>query len=296
MERIAQRIVAAFIIGLSIAWVIWSINGFSLSDSQAYRAAAERLLAGQDLYVQAETQDEAFRYAPWFAAAWVPLNALPHLLGDALWAAALFAASVAAVVPLARQERLAARLLALLGGAMLLWTAARGNVHPLVLVALIHGIDRRSGPLWVAAAASLKAVPILFVLIYVARRDWTKVALTVALTAALVLPMPLFGWELGSVDAGDSLSVYSLFGPVVWAAAAGLFALLAVAAALLRPRIVAPATGLAAIAALPRLLIYDLTYLLVGANEGRLTRPGGPRGWRRDSVRREWLGQKVKPG
>lgn len=267
LERIAQRIVAAFIIGLSIAWVIWSIDGFSLSDSHAYRAAAERLLAGQDLYVPTETQDEAFRYAPWFAAAWLPLNALPRLLGDALWVVALFVASVVAVLPLARKKLLAARLLALLGGAMLIWTTARGNVHPLVMVALIHGLDRRSGPVWVAAAASLKAVPIFFVLIYVARREWTKVALTLTLTAVLVLPMPLFGWELGTVDAGESLSLYSYFGPVLWAAAAGLFLVVAVAAAVVRSPFVAPSIGLAAIAALPRLLLYDLTYLLVGAAE-----------------------------
>ena len=68
-ERPARWLVTATFIGLSIAWIVWSFGGLTLSDADAYRQAADRLLAGEDLYVQAETQDEAFRYAPWFAAA-----------------------------------------------------------------------------------------------------------------------------------------------------------------------------------------------------------------------------------
>ena len=65
----ARRLLVAAAVGLSIAWVIWAINGFNLSDANAYRAAAQRLLAGQDIYVLPANQDEAFRYAPWFAVA-----------------------------------------------------------------------------------------------------------------------------------------------------------------------------------------------------------------------------------
>jgi len=135
IDRLARLIVVAAIIGLSIAWLLWTFNGFSLSDAHAYRTAAERLLAGADLYQPAATQGEAFRYAPWFAAAWVPIAALPRAVGDALWAIALVAASVVAVLPLMKRPDLASRLLAILGGTMLLWTAARGNVHPLLMVA-----------------------------------------------------------------------------------------------------------------------------------------------------------------
>src|SRR5437879_11552374 len=66
VETVARRFVAAAVIGLSIAWLIWSFNGFSLSDSDAYRLAADRLVHGQNIYVQAPNQNEAFRYAPWF--------------------------------------------------------------------------------------------------------------------------------------------------------------------------------------------------------------------------------------
>lgn len=268
IEGVARRFVAAALIGFSIAWLIWAINGLSLSDADAYRLAANRLLHGEDIYVQAPNQDEAFRYAPWFAVAWIPIAALPELASDALWAVALTVASIVAVLPLARQPSLSARLLAILGASILFWTTARGNVHPLVMVALIHGIDRRSGPLWIAVSASLKAVPILFVLVYVARREWWRAAMALGVTAVLVLPMPFLGWELGTVDAGASLSLYSLVSPIAWAGVACISIVVAVALALLLPRFAATAAATAAILSLPRLLLYDVTYLLVGANDG----------------------------
>lgn len=265
----------AIAIGLSIAWLIWTLKGFTISDAHAYRAAAHRLLVGADLYPSAATEDGTFRYAPWFAAAWIPIAALPPAVGDLLWATVLVAASGVAVLPLAMRTDLAARLLAILGGTMLLWTAARGNVHPLVMVALIHGIDRRSGPIWVAAATSLKAVPILFVLVYLARRDWWRAGWTVAITMALVLPMPLLGWQFGVIQPGESISLYHQVSPVVWAIVSAAALLVAVGAAWRAPRFAAVAAAAAAILALPRLLLYDLTYLLVAAtpNGSDATRP-----------------------
>jgi glycosyl transferase family 87 len=267
IQGIGRRVLAAAIVGLSIAWLVWTFNGFTLSDSHAYRVAAERLLAGADLYQPAATQDEAFRYAPWFAAAWIPLAALPEAVGSALWAVLLLVASVVAVLPLARRNDVLARLLAVLGGTVLLWTTARGNVHPLVMVALVHGLHRRSGPVWVALAASLKAVPLLFVLVYVARREWLRAVWTLAIAAALVAPMPFLGWEADTVQPGPSLSLYYQVSPVTWLIVAGIALALAVAVALRAPRLAAPATAVAAILALPRLLLYDLTYLLVGADD-----------------------------
>ena len=266
IQGIARRMLAAAIIGLSIAWLVWTFNGFTLSDSHAYRVAAERLLAGADLYQPAVIQDEAFRYAPWFAAAWIPLAALPEAIGNGLWAVILVVASVVAVLPLARRHDLLARLLAVLGGTVLLWTSARGNVHPLVMVALVHGLHRRSGPVWVAVAASLKAVPLLFVLVYVARREWLRALWTMAIAAALVAPMPFLGWEAETVQPGPSLSLYYQVSPLIWLIVAGAAVIVALAVALRGPRFAAPAAAAAAILALPRLLLYDLTYLLVGAD------------------------------
>ena len=269
LERLARWFVTATFIGLSIAWIIWSLGGLNLSDADAYRQAADRLLSGEDLYIQAETQAEAFRYAPWFAAAWVPLAALPEVISDLLWGLFLLVASVITVIPLARQPYLAARLLAIFGCAMLVWTSARGNVHPLVMVALVHGIDRRSGPLWIALSASLKAVPILFVLVYVARREWFRACLTLAIATLLVAPMPLLGWELASTDPGDSLSLWYLGSPVAFILAAFVSVVSATVAALMSSRWVPLAVGFACVMALPRLLLYDLTYLLVGERPQR---------------------------
>jgi len=278
LEGAGRRMVTAAPIGLAIAWLIWTFNGFTLSDAHAYRTAAERLLAGADLYQPFVTQDEAFRYAPWFAAAWIPIAALPRAVGEALWTGVLLLAGVVAVLPLAKRADLASRLLAILGGTMLLWTAARGNVHPLVMVALIHGIDRRSGPIWVALAASLKAVPILFVLVYLARREWWRAFLAVAITVLLVAPMPFLGWELGTVQAGESLSLHYQVSPLAWAVIAVSVVLLALAVALRAPRYAAPAAATAAILALPRLLLYDLTYLLVGADKAAVAHRGASTG------------------
>jgi hypothetical protein len=275
IQGIARRMLAAVIVGLSIAWLVWTFNGFTLSDSHAYRVAAERLLAGADLYQPAATQDEAFRYAPWFAAAWIPLAAVPEAVGNGLWAVILVVASFVAVLPLARRHDLVARLLAVLGGTVLLWTSARGNVHPLVMVALVHGLHRRSGPVWVALAASLKAVPLLFVLVYVARREWMRALWTLAIAAALVAPMPFLGWEAETVQPGPSLSLYYQASPLIWLVVAGAALVVALAVALRAPRFARPAAAAAAILALPRLLLYDLTYLLVGADDGPATASTG---------------------
>ena len=266
IQRVARPLLIAVVVGLSIAWLIWAANGFTLSDSNAYRLAAQRLLSGENIYALPPNQDEAFRYAPWFAATWIPLAALPRTLGDALWTAMLVLASVLAVLPLARRALLSARLFAILAGTILLWTAARGNVHPLVMLALVKGLDRRSGPLWVALAASLKAVPILFALVYLARREWWRALGTVAIFAVLVAPMPLLGWRIDTVQAGASLSLYDQVSPVAWGIAAAVAVTLALWVAWRRPRYASLAAAIAAIVALPRLLLYDLTYLLVGTS------------------------------
>lgn len=265
IERLARPLLIAVVVGLSIAWLIWAVNGFTLSDSHAYRLAAQRLLSGENIYALPPNQDEAFRYAPWFAAAWIPIAALPRGLGDALWTGLLVMASLLAVLPLARRPTLTGRLLAVLGGTVLLWTAARGNVHPLVMLGLIQGLDRRSGPLWVALAASLKAVPILFALVYVARREWWRALGTLAIAAVLVAPMPLLGWKIDAVQAGASLSLYDQVSPVAWGIATVVALVVALGVAWRSPRHAALAAATAAIIALPRLLLYDLTYLLVGA-------------------------------
>lgn len=266
-RRFARLLAIAALIGLSVAWLLWAIDGLSLSDADAYRAAAERLLAGEDLYVVPRSQDEAFRYAPWFAVLWIPLAAVPDPLSDVVWLVALVAASVLAVVPLARASSMWSRLFALLGVSVLLWTAARGNVHPLVMLALMWGIERRSGPLWIALAASLKAVPILFAFVYIARREWRRAAAVLVMTALLVIPMPFLGWDLASTEAGPSISLFYLISPLFWGVVAVGSLVILTFVALRGWPATSLAAGTAAIILLPRLLLYDLTYLLPGIHD-----------------------------
>jgi hypothetical protein len=261
VARWARFGVAAVAIGVSIALIILAIRGWTVEDSSAYWQAALRLRAGLPLYpANADPgASDVYRYAPWFAYLWVPLTYLPKALVVAGWTILLVVASVAAVAGLARQPSLGSRLLALLLGSILVWTAARGNVQPLVILALVTGLPRKSGPIWIGLTASLKAVPIFFALVYISRREWRAAAWSIGITAVLVAPMPLFGWK--GIDPGPSLSLYYQSSPVVWAAVAVASGLAAVLIALRGSPSVPIAAGVAAILALPRLLFYDVTLL-----------------------------------
>lgn len=261
----ARLAATAGVIGLSIAMLIFAIRGWTGEDTMAYWQAALRIREGQALYPAYPDPgaSEVYRYAPWFAYVWVPLTYLPKAWVVVGWTVLLVVGSVAAVAGLARERGLAPRLLALLFGSMLIWTAARGNVQPLMIWALVAGLPRRSGPLWIGLAASLKAVPIAFVLVYVARRDWRAAGLSLAITILLVAPMPLMGWS--PIDPGPSLSLYHQVSPVAWAVAAAAVTLVAILIAIRQSRYAQVAAGLAAILALPRLLLYDVTFLAPSA-------------------------------
>jgi hypothetical protein len=264
LVRASILFVLAIFIGEGIAHGIFAVGNWTLEDANAYWAAAERLRAGQPLYSYFDpNSNEVIRYAPWFAYAWIPLTYLPRAIVDIGWSALLVAASVAAVVPLLRRPTPAALAIAGLLGPFLLWTASRGNLQPLLVAALVHGVERRSGPLWIALAASLKAVPILYVLVYAGRGEWGRVAIAVALTALLTGQMLLFDLSSFASDAGGSQSLLFI-SPVVWAAAAAIGLALALVSAFVRRRYAWLGASTAAMAVLPRFFLYDLTYLLVG--------------------------------
>jgi hypothetical protein len=265
---VRTAVVLVFVL-IGIGFVGWSLARWSIGDADAYLAAAQRILDGEELYPPAFVLDPplAYRGAPWFVYLWVPLTAVPREVVNVGWAALLLAASAWSVLPLLRERRAAGIALAALCGGLLVWTASRGNVHPLVIAALVHGAPRRSGPLWIALAASLKAVPILFVLAYAARREWLKVALSLVLTAILVAPMPLMGWDPSRTPAGMSLSVYYQVGATAWLATAAVAVGAAVVVAMVWRRYAWLAAGTAAILALPRLIFYDFTYVLVGTSQ-----------------------------
>ena len=65
-------------------------------------------------------------------------------------------------------------------------------MQPLLVLGLMWGVERRSGPLWIALGASLKGVPLLLALVYAGRGEWRRAAMALGLTAVLVAPALLF--------------------------------------------------------------------------------------------------------
>lgn len=265
--RMGQIVVLAISIGFGLAFVIANVRSWELEDAEAYWNAANRLREGLPLYVPVDPNaDEtlAYRYAPWLAWLWVPLTFLPKIVVQVGWSGLLVAAIAVALAPLLRLRTVAAICLAALLGGLLVRTASTGNVHPLLIAALVYGAPRRSGPLWIGLAASLKFVPIGYVLVYLGRREWMRAALAVTVAVVLLAPALLYDLANYPAEAGDSLSLLSNAGPVPWAVVA---VILAVAAFLLaRTRFAWAAASTAVLAAVPRLELYSLTYLLTGLN------------------------------
>lgn len=262
LARFATLGFALFGVGL----VVHSFMHWEPADVEAYWSAAMRLRSGEALYPLAADVNAAdvYRYAPWFAAAWVPLTYVPRHIVEVLWSASLVAASAAVAIPLVLTRSKAGVASGALLGAFLIQIASRGNVHPLMIAALAYGSGRRTGPLWIAAAASLKAVPLLYAIVYATRGEWARVAATVALTAVLVLPMLLFGVGDYTTDPGWSLSLYAI-SPVFFAGVAVTAIVMAIVVARARPRLAWLAVSVAAILTLPRYFLYELTFLAVAA-------------------------------
>lgn len=251
---------AGILIGLGAANLYWSAVQWTLSDAGAYWNAGMRLRDGGELYAAVANVEasDVFRYAPWFAWAAIPWTYLPQQVAGALWSSLLIAASVAAVIPLARRR---AWLQVVFFFPILIGISAVGNVQALMVTALVWGVERRSGPLWIALAASLKAVPILLALVYLGRREWWRAAASLALTVVLVAPAFLYDLSGYVTSTGSAGLLVEL--PLLYA----IVALVACTAAVWRARRpdgwLAGAT--AVVLATPRFFVYDVTYLLVGA-------------------------------
>lgn len=236
--------------------------GVSTADGEAYWNAALRLREGAPLYFQLPNTGAPtlYWYAPWFAAAWVPLTFLPHDLVMTGWTLLLAGALGYLCWPLVQRPSAAGVALFALAGIILVRTVLIGNVQPLMLAAVAWGLHRRSGPFLIAAAASLKIFPLIFALVYVRQRDWRRLGMTLAVTALLWLPILLF-----------DLSDYPMAGinpplplPILLAIAlvAGLLAI--------RPgRYADLALAVAVMCAGPRWYHYTPGFLLVGISRDR---------------------------
>jgi len=191
-----QRVFQAIALGLGIGLALASIRaGILWTDGQVYWMAAERLRAGESLYPAAGDPEVAFyKYAPWFAWVWVPLTYLPEPMVAGGWTIAMLAAWA---MPLraAMGAGWRGRTVVFLAAPPLLVAALGGNVQPAVIAALWAWLDRRWGPAAVGCAASLQVFPILFTVIYAARRQWWRAGVAVALGALLWLPALAYGIE-----------------------------------------------------------------------------------------------------
>jgi hypothetical protein len=256
--RSARLISVGIAVGIGLA-MIWA-NGTSwgLEDWRTYLMAAERVSEGGAIYEWSAGPEYLYRYAPWFAYALVPFLWLPPGVADAAWSVLVGIACLLAVWPLLRHRTWASLGLAVLMAGLLVRVASTGNVHPVIIAALVMGLRTRAGPAIVAAAASLKAVPILFVAAYIAERRWRAVAITLGLTALLVAPM---AWLDYRIAPGPS---ESLFGPspLLWGCAAFVSLGALAALSLQRSRLVPLTAGIAAYLALPRSFMYDLSLIL----------------------------------
>ena len=136
---------------------------------------------------------------------------------------------------------------------------------------LMWGVERRSGPLWIAIGASLKAVPLLLAIVYAGRGEWRRAGLAVLLSAVLIAPMLLFELSgYSTAPGGAQLSLTSVAAQLYLAAA-----IVMAGVAYLRARC---SHGwlvgvVAMIVALPRFLTYEVSFLLVGLARRPATTP-----------------------
>lgn len=270
--RYAKLVTTALVVGLGISQLILTVGDWHLRDAGAYWEAAMRLRDGQPLYpALADVEaSEVYRYAPWFAWVWVPLTYLPRDVVNVLWSVVLLAASAAALIPLIR---LRAWLAVAFFAPILVGISAIGNVQPLIVAGLVLGVERRSGPLWIAAAASLKAVPILFVITYLGRSEWWRAAWTGLLSAALVAPMLLYDLSSYPTEAGAAGMLTGV--PVLYAigVAAGILMSLRLA----RSPFAWLASAATVALAVPRFFVYDITFLMASVPDDRSPGREAPR-------------------
>jgi hypothetical protein len=269
VERVARLVaIAAAVFGV-ILLMGAALNGNVQPDADAYWHAAMRLRDGQALYGGPRGDEtEMYRYAPWFAIAWVPLTYLGQDVAYTVWRLALLMSTVVAIWPLVRRPTPASMTLAILLGGLLVSNLPAANVGPLIVGALVAGIRSRAGPVLLGLAASLKLYPLILVAGYVADRRWGSAVIAIAVGAVLWLTVLAFDLQLYMQIGGPSfyLGGVSLFSvsPLLWvptaAAAAGVVITLAIRGSSWTWLAAAAAIPLA----LPRVWLPDAAYVLVG--------------------------------
>jgi hypothetical protein len=226
VERIARFLVTALVLG----WLAYTLTSWFLAwnpaDARAYYLAAERLRDGEPLYPAMNPDaHEVFRYAPWFAVAFLPFTLMPMDLATHLWSLLMLGCALLAVVPVARLGGRAAIALAALLGALLAETAMFGNAHPLVVAMLSWTIARPSAPWWVGVATSIKLAPMGFVLPWLGVRRMRDAVIAIAVAALLFAPMLVFDLSGYVTTPGTGLVSPYAASPLLWLAGAAVAAM-----------------------------------------------------------------------
>jgi hypothetical protein len=269
VDRVA-RLLAMTIAVLGVILLMGAaLNSHVQPDADAYWHAALRIRDGQALYGGPRGDEtEIYRYAPWFAFAWVPLTYLGQDAAYVVWRGVLLLSTVVAIWPLVRRPNPASVTLAILLGGLLVTNLPAANVTPLIVGALAVGLRTRLGPVILGLAGSLKLFPLVLVAGYLAERRWAAAAVAIGVAAVLWLHVVAFDLRLYMEIGGPAfyLGGVSLLrvSPLLWVpvavAAAGLVAALAVRGS--------SWTWLAAAAAIPlavpRVWLPDAGYVLVG--------------------------------
>ncbi|GHA68988.1 glycosyltransferase 87 family protein [Streptomyces termitum] len=226
--RLRPLIAAAAVCLFSFAafWVAQRVARVNMLDVMVYRAEAETLRAGADLYaMRATSADLAMTYPPFAAVLFLPLTLVGVPLmrtlstaGNLVLVVALVQLSLqlvrpALAAPARRVDlwRTTLWIAAVVVWSEPVWTTLRyGQINLLVTVAVLWDLTRREGSRWagvgIGLATAVKLTPGLFVVLLLAaglllwRRDravnqWLRTALTatgtfLAVTLAMVVALP----------------------------------------------------------------------------------------------------------
>lgn len=267
----AARLLALAVAALGIAVLIGAVVSQTVRpDAEAYWLAAQRIREGLPLYASPRGDEtEIYRYAPWFAYAWVPLTYLGHDLAFGVWRAILVVAILGGLWPLIRRPTPASITLAVLVGGLLLSALPQANATPLMVGALAMTLRSRAGPLVLGLAGSLKVFPLVMVAGYLAERRWLHAAVAIGISAVLWLHLLAFDihlfMQIGGASfylGGVSLLDVSL---LLWLPVAIGCTVLLAALVLRRSPWSWLAAGAAIPLAVPRVWLPDAAYVLPGA-------------------------------
>ena len=272
--RSPERAVRLFALAVALLGVFLLIGAaFSVNvrpDAQAYWLAAQRLREGLPLYGGPHGDEtEVYRYAPWFAFAWVPLTYLGHDMAFAVWRGILLIATLGAIWPLLRRPSAASVTLAVLIGGLLISALPPANATPLMVGALAMGLRTRAGPIVLGLAGSLKVFPLILVAGFVAERRWLHAATAIAISAILWVHLLAFDLRLYTQIGGPSfyLGGVSLLdlSVLLWLPLAIVCLAIVVGLAVRKSPWTWLAAGAAIPLAVPRVWLPDAAYVLPGA-------------------------------